>query len=86
MVTMSTRPTGIEALTSLTELDVQAMSDEEVKQTLMDLRGLPTARRFELINLFRGLDDTPNEQIARLSREEAATMLLDLRDIALRHI
>lgn len=86
MATTSTRPTGIEALTSLTELDVQEMSDEEVKQQLMDLRGLPTAKRFELINLFRGLDDMKNEQIARLSREEAATMLLDLRDIALRHI
>ncbi|GEM_PF-1725041 len=86
MVTMSTRPTGIKGLTSLTELDVEAMSDEEVKQTLMDLRGLPTAERFELIILFQGLDAMPNEQIACLSREEAAQMLLDLRDITLKYV
>lgn len=81
----TTETTSLKGLMEKTELDIREMSDESVKQMLMDLRGLPFIRDLTLIHLFKGLDRMANEQIARLGREEAVQMLLDVRDIARKH-
>ena len=62
-------------LKGLGDADIAAMSDERVKQTLMDLRALTT---------FQGLGRLSNEQIARLGSAEAKQKLIDARNVALR--
>jgi len=84
VVATTAETTSLKGLIEMTELDIREMSDESVKQMLMDLRGLPFVRDLSLIHLFRGLDQMSNERIARLGREEAVRTLLDLRDIARR--
>lgn len=65
---------SLPGLVKLTDLDIELMSDDSVKQMLMDIRGT---------NHLVRIRNYSNEQIARFSREEAAQMLLDARDVLL---
>ena len=58
----------MKGLVELTDLDVANMSDETVKQMLMDLR------EFGLVML-------NNSRLNNLTPDEACRMLLDLRDL-----
>lgn len=62
-------------LAKLTDLDVDQMSIEGVKQMLMDLRAVAPAFK---------LDAFDNETIARMGEVAARSMLLDARDYARR--
>lgn len=59
-------------LVQMTRVDVDLMSDESIKQMLMDLREY---------DIFAQVKSYDNEQIARLGREDAVRLLLDARDV-----
>lgn len=61
-------------LASKTDEDIAAMRDDEVKQMLMDLRGIAPHLMIA----------PSNETIARLAEDEAKVKLFDIRDHARR--
>lgn len=66
----------LQSLAKTSELEISLMTHEEVAQRLIDLKSTCPE--------FYGLQQMSYEQIAQLDIREAATRLLDIRQIILR--